>query len=365
MERLRPRVGVVSLGFALCLAAACSSSGSPPSGGTGGESAIGGAPGTGGTASGGNSGAGGVGMGGMTTNLGGAPGSGGASAGGTNGGAGGSATGGRAGGTGGAGAGGGGGGTNCVGRAISMSANGTGTDSDAALAEVTIDLGTALPIGNAHRTIEFWAYIKPTDWVGDKNEIYYTGGTGTATAFGMDFGTNTVNGMATNHATLDPFIDGGFSDDSRISLGIDSATAQWVHIAMTWDGTAMRTYVNGTVRLTDNATAAVPMLATKQGPLIIGCNPENSACFNGWFDEFRVWNVARTDQQIMGNYNRPLVGNEAGLVGYWKFDDAVGSTTAADSVMGQPAHAGMLKAAASTQMPTFITPNPAPPLICP
>jgi hypothetical protein len=296
----------------------------------------------------------------MITNLGGAPGSGGAGVGGTIGGAGGSATGGRNGGTGG-----GSGGADCVGRAISMSANGTGMDSDAAQAEVMIDLGTALPTGNARRTIEFWAYIKPTDWVGDKNEIYYTGGTGTATAFGMDFGTNTVNGMATNHATLDPFIDGGFSDDSRTSLGIDSATAQWVHIAMTWDGTAMRTYVNGVVRLTDNATTATPMLATKAGPLIIGCNPENSACFNGWFDEFRVWNVARTDQQIMDNYNRPLVGNEAGLVGYWKFNDAVGSTTAADSVMGQPAHAGMLRAAASAQMPTFITPNPAPPLICP
>ena len=305
----------------------------------------------------------------MTTNLGGATGSGGSSRWSrTSGGAGGSASGGRTGGSGGA-IGRSGrqaeGGANCVGRAISLSANGTGMDSDAALAEITIDLGTALPTGNARRTIEFWAYIKPTDWVGDKNEIYYTGGTGTATAFGMDFGTNTVNGMATNHATLDPFIDGGFSDDSRTSLGIDSATAQWVHIAMTWDGTAMRTYVNGVVRLTDNATTATPMLATKSGPLIIGCNPENSACFNGWFDEFRVWNVARTDQQIMDNYNRPLVGNEAGLVGYWKFDDAVGSTTAADSVMGQPAHAGMLKAAASTQMPTYITPSPAPPLICP
>ena len=71
-------------------------------------------------------------------------------------------------------------------------------------------------------------------------------------------------------------------------------------IAMTWDGTALRTYVNGTVRITTTATGATTMLATTQAPLIIGCNPENMACFNGWFDEFRVWNIARTDQQIMG-----------------------------------------------------------------
>jgi len=294
--------------------------------------------------------------------TGGARGTGGAGTGGTSGGAGGSATGGR---DGSGGAASGAGGASCAGRAISLSANGTGTDSDAAQAEVVIDLGTALPIGNARRTIEFWAYIKPTDWVGDRNEIYYSGGTGTATAFGMDFGTNTVNGMASNHATLDPFSDGGFNDDSRNFLGIDSAAAQWVHIAMTWDGTALRTYVNGVVRITTAATSATTMLATRAGPLIIGCNPENSACFNGWFDELRVWNVARTDQQIMASYNHPLVGNEAGLVGYWKFDDAPGSATAADSVMGQTPHAGMPRAAAVAQMPTFLTPNPAPPLICP
>jgi hypothetical protein len=138
-----------------------------------------------------------------------------------------------------------------------------------------------------------------------------------------------------------------------------------MHIAMSWDGTAVRTYVNGVGRITTNASGSTTTLATQQGPLIVGCNPENMACFNGWFDEFRVWNVARSDQQIMDSYNRPLVGNEPGLVGYWKFDDAPGSFTATDSVMGQPAHTGILKAAATSQTPTFITPNPAPPLLCP
>ena len=310
---------------------------------------------------GGKSATGGAGTGGANPG----PGSGGAGTGG-----GGAGTGGTTGGTGGnasstGGAGGGGGASSCAGRAISLSANGTGTDSDAAQAEVVIDLGTALPIANARRTVEFWAYIKPTDWVGDKNEIYYYGSAGTTTAFGMDFGTSAVNGMASNHATLDPFTDQGFNDDSTNYLGISSSTAQWVHIAMTWDGTALRTYVNGVVRITTNASSGTAMLATRQAPLIIGCNPENLACFNGWFDEFRVWNVARSDQQIMDSYNRPLVGNEPGLVGYWKFDDAPGSSTAADSVMGQPAHPGMVKAAATPQTPTFITPSPALPLVCP
>jgi hypothetical protein len=68
----------------------------------------------------------------------------------------------------------------------------------------------------------------------------------------------------------------------------------------------------------------------------------------------------------MNNYNKTLVGNEAGLVGYWKFDETSG-TTAADvvSTTGHTAHNGTLKATATAQTPTFVVP-PAPlPLVCP
>jgi hypothetical protein len=222
---------------------------------------------------------------------------------------------------------------------------------------------TALPIGNSKRTVEFWAYIKSTDWVGDKNEIYYYGTSGTRTAFGMDFGTNTVSGMSSNHATLDPFTD-GINDDSTVDLGITSANSQWVHIAMTWDGTALKTYVNGNLKITTTGASGANTLATGQGPLMIGCNPENKACFNGLFDEFRMWNVARSATEIKDTYNRTLMGNEAGLVGYWKFDDASGSTTAADSLTAM-GHTGMLMAASTAQLPTFVTPPTPPPLVCP
>jgi hypothetical protein len=43
-------------------------------------------------------------------------------------------------------------------------------------------------------------------------------------------------------------------------------------------------------------------------------------------DEVRVWNVARTAAQIQGTMRMRLVGNEAGLVGYWRFDDGTGTT---------------------------------------
>jgi hypothetical protein len=253
---------------------------------------------------------------------------------------------------------------------LSLSSNATGSAADTADSHVEVDMKTDLPIGNAARTVEFWAYIKTTDWVGEKNEIYYIGPATGATAestFGLDFGTNAVAGSTpANHATLNPFTN-GLNDDTDGDLGINSSAAQWVHIAMTWDQKALVTYVNGVAKITVNATTAIPALKTAQSTLYIGCNPTNSNCFNGEFAEFRVWNVARSAADIQANYKKPLVGDEAGLVGYWKFDDAATATSAADSVTaaGHTAHNGTLTAKAAAQDPTFAAPTAPVPLVCP
>lgn len=262
-----------------------------------------------------------------------------------------------------------GGTTTCAGRVISLSSNGTGTASDTAYAHVEADLKTDLPIGNAKRTLEFWAFIKTTDWVGERNELFYYGpatGATTAQTFGLDFGTNPVTGSTTNHATLNPFTNGGYTLDSTDNLGINSSTDQWVHIAMTWDGTVLLTYVNGLPKITINSTGGVTALATVQSVLSIGCNPTNKNCFNGEFDEFRVWNIARTGADIQANYNKPAAGNETGLVAYWKFDETTGTTTAdAVTAAGHTAHPGTLMADTAAHNPTFVTPTSPVPLICP
>lgn len=360
------------------VAVACSGDGTPsasasggtPPGSAAGTGAGGSGPGSAGNAAGG----GGSSSGGDVSTAGAAAGTApnggaGASSGGAGGASAGSASGGAAGSAGAAGAagsgGGSGGGGSCTLRSLSLSANGTSSDSDAAYSRVEMDLMSAMPTGNAARTVEFWAFIKSTDWVGDKNEIYYSGASGTVTAFGMDFGTNAVTGMPSNHATLNPFTDGTFNVDSTADLGIDSAADQWVHIAMTWDGTTLVTYMNGESRISSTGMGGTTMLATAAGPLMMGCNPENKQCFNGWFDELAVWNVARTAPQIKDNFKKPRAGNEPGLVGYWKFDDMPGSMSAADSVAAGTKHDGSLKAAAPAQLGTFGTPPMTLPLVCP
>jgi hypothetical protein len=322
------------------------------SGGSGGDGASGAGAGGGAGASG-SAGAGGAGAGGA--------GAGGAGAGGA--GAGGAGAGGAMAGDGGkagaAGTGGSGGGTACAGKAVSFGANGTGKASDAAHARVMVDLASDLPINNTNRTLEFWAFVRSTDWVGETNTIYEYGTQNTTAAgFGLDFGGTQT---ATN-GTIDPYTNGGYDNDNQSTM-LSTTVDQWVHFAMTWDGSAVRTYVNGTVRSTKTGSGG---LHTEQTQLTIGCNNPRFSCFGGIIDEFRVWNVARSATEIMTNYNKGLVGNEAGLVGYYKFNEASGTTTA-DSVTsgGHTAHAGTLMSVMAAQIPTFVTPATPLPITCP
>ena len=104
------------------------------------------------------------------------------------------------------------------------------------------------------------------------------------------------------------------------------------------------------------------MLHTGMTALTIGGYPPNF--FNGQLDEFRIWSVARTAAQIASTMDKALSGDEANLVGYWKFDETSG-TTATDSVTasGHTAHSGMLMANSAANNPTFVVSTA--PLTCP
>jgi hypothetical protein len=43
-------------------------------------------------------------------------------------------------------------------------------------------------------------------------------------------------------------------------------------------------------------------------------------------EEVRIWNIARTQADIQNNMHHELIGNEPGLVGYWRFNEGSGDT---------------------------------------
>ncbi len=77
----------------------------------------------------------------------------------------------------------------------------------------------------------------------------------------------------------------------------------WTHVALTYDGTIVRLYVNGTQVATRNQTGAIQ---TSSNPLWIGGNQPYGEFFNGLIDEVRVYNRALDQGEIQSDMNTPL-----------------------------------------------------------
>lgn len=121
-----------------------------------------------------------------------------------------------------------------------------------------------------------------------------------------------------------------------INSGVTLATGKWYHLAAVWDGTNnadnMKFYIDG-VEVATSSQSTVQSLFDTTEPVVIGHDlvrlTEDSnqrMAWDGYLDEVRLWNVGRTQQEIQDNMNLALEGNEAGLVGYWPMDEAVGSS---------------------------------------
>ena len=58
------------------------------------------------------------------------------------------------------------------------------------------------------------------------------------------------------------------------------------------------------------------------------------AFFTGEIDEVRMWNIARSGDDIRATMNRSLTGLEPGLGGYWRFDEGEGQSVEDSSPIG-------------------------------
>ncbi len=93
------------------------------------------------------------------------------------------------------------------------------------------------------------------------------------------------------------------------------------HIAATYDGTKSRIYVNGVLDVSDAKGSQPSDTIT---PVLIGARLQNSIpsdFYVGSIDDVRIWNYAKTAQEIQDQRNVALTGSEPGLVGYWPLDE--------------------------------------------
>ncbi|REJ84476.1 MAG: T9SS C-terminal target domain-containing protein [Bacteroidetes bacterium] len=102
----------------------------------------------------------------------------------------------------------------------------------------------------------------------------------------------------------------------------------WYHVAVTFDGDMMRLWLNGTL---DNQlyTPFLPQSASIQPASIASALYSSGApggFFDGMIDEVRIWNYARSKQEIHANMNKSITSPQTGLVGRWGMNEGCGSS---------------------------------------
>jgi hypothetical protein len=92
---------------------------------------------------------------------------------------------------------------------------------------------------------------------------------------------------------------------------------RWTHLAVVFNGTQRRHYINGELVGTFPETGPLP---TNTDPMRIASDVDFAVPPNGAIDEVRLWNVARTEAQLRAAINVPITTAQPGLVAVWSLD---------------------------------------------
>ena len=180
---------------------------------------------------------------------------------------------------------------------------------DGVQARVEAELSGNLPTGNSARTVEMWAYVRPTSWAVNKHTLFEYGFNVLHEAWAIDMEIYPNMQLYT------------WDDDIFFPTGL-AETEGWLHVAATYDGKWMRAFVNGVeIRF----KAPTDVLSTTQTTVKLAWSPYTDAHFDGLLDEVRIWNVARTADEIKRDMSVRLTGNEPWLIAYWHFDEGTGT----------------------------------------
>ncbi|HHE47331.1 MAG TPA: hypothetical protein ENL08_06505, partial [Bacteroidetes bacterium] len=108
------------------------------------------------------------------------------------------------------------------------------------------------------------------------------------------------------------------SDDDILELH------EWSHIAATYDGENIRLYLNGELIAEDELEGTITGYNTDVSLGRLG--NVNVDYYQGIIDELRIWDHARSEEEIGRTMNSLLSGEEEGLIGYWRFDEGEGQS---------------------------------------
>ncbi len=103
----------------------------------------------------------------------------------------------------------------------------------------------------------------------------------------------------------------------------------WYHAAATYNGTAWTLYLNGQTEA-QTTVGVTPQSGSIQHAAIASALTSTGApsgYFHGTIDEVRIWNTARSQQQIQSGINQQMSTPQPGLVACWGLNEGTGTTT--------------------------------------
>ena len=175
--------------------------------------------------------------------------------------------------------------------------------------------GASVPSGSGNRTVEFT--IKPETGFAQNLTIL---------SWGSEFGPSELFrvGLTSGPAGPNNFIVTLNYGNNETYMAMNSVipAGTWHHVAITYDGTALKIYVDGVLKDTTMPTLNTSnMLAS----LSIGSASAFNAnqTYKGGLDEVRIWNIVRSESEINANKSNQLCGSESGLTSYYKLNDGI------------------------------------------
>ena len=165
---------------------------------------------------------------------------------------------------------------------------------------------------------------------------------GRAEAENSNVDMNYFMGIDANGKLVADFEEGAGQPSPGLNHPITGATTVtngvWHHAAATYDGQTWRLYLDGKQdgKLTLSQPIAPRSDSIQRTALgsALTSNGTAAGFFAGTVDEARIWNLARTGDQIRSNKDQEITGPTTGLIGRWGLDEGSGSTAADSSASG-------------------------------
>jgi hypothetical protein len=190
---------------------------------------------------------------------------------------------------------------------------------------VNLGSSTDLKLQTTTFSVAVWLYRQSEG----RQQILNNGVSGSVSeSYWLAFGNNS---NFASSASLDKTLVFGFDPtqaDGNDKIEVRSTSEfplnKWVHVAGTYDGADLKIYINGVLENTQ-ATTGQPWDNASDLYIARQANRDDID-FDGALDELSIWNKTLSHIEILNLMTGTLSGNETGLIGYWRFDEEVGTT---------------------------------------